>query len=86
MESALFNQDYHVFRKENNLNRLFSSFSIFKVIRGNNIYKYEQRPPYPVLIGNPTFNDVLMNINKSDFVLYAFMLGLGINNIKDSYI
>ncbi len=38
------------------------------------IYRYDERPPYPVLISNPTIYQVLCNMNKSDFLLYFFVM------------
>lgn len=74
---SYFNQNYHIFQKESNPNRLFASFSIFKTIKGVNIFNYDERPPYPILNSKPHFWEVVNNMNKSDFVLYFSTLALG---------
>lgn len=65
-----FNEKYHVINPESNSNKLFSSFNYLKSLRGMQIYRSDERPPYPVLISNPSIYQVLYNINKSDFLLY----------------
>ncbi len=76
-EGNFFNRDYHVFRKEFNPNRLFASFSIYKSIKGVNVFHYEDRPPYPILNPRPDFYNIVANVNKSDVTLYLTHLGLG---------
>lgn len=76
-ESAYYNSNYHVFRKENNPNRLLASFSLYKLLNGANIFPYDHRPPYPILNQKPTTADILNNINRSDLALYAAHLALG---------
>lgn len=71
MSSILnFNEKYHVINPQSNSNKLFSSFNYLKSLRGNQIYRSDERPPYPVLISNPSVYQVLYNMNKSDFLLY----------------
>jgi hypothetical protein len=75
MSSILnYKEKYHVINPESNSNKLFSSFNYFKSIRGNQIYRSDERPPYPVLISDPTINQVLSNMNKSDFLVYSFVM------------
>lgn len=75
MSSILnFNEKYHVINPESNSNKLFSSFNYLKSLRGIQIYRNDERPPYPVLISNPTIYQVLYNMNKSDFLLYFFVM------------
>ena len=49
---SYFNQNYHIFRKESSPNRLLASFSVYKTINGTNVWKYDERPPYPILNSN----------------------------------
>lgn len=75
MSSILnFNEKYHVINPESNSNRLFSSFNYFKSLRGNQVFRSDERPPYPVLISDPSIYQVLYNMNKSDFLLYLFVM------------
>jgi len=74
-----YNPDYHVFRKENNPNRLFASFSVYKQIKSINWWAYDDRPPYPILNSKPSVHEVISNINRSDVLLYAAHLALGTN-------
>ena len=69
-----FNEKYHVINPQSNINSLFSSFNFFKSIRGNQIYRFDERPPYPVIISDPTIYQVLCNLNKSDFLVYLFTM------------
>jgi len=69
-----FNEKYHVFNPESNSNNLFSSFNYFKSLRGMPIYRMDERPPYPILISNPSIYQVLYNMNKSDCLLYFFVI------------
>ena len=39
------------------------------------LYRFEERPPYPVLISDPSINQVLINLNKSDILLYFTVMG-----------
>lgn len=77
-----FNEKYHIINPESNTNSLFSSFNLFKSLRGNQLYRDDERPPYPILISDPTIYQVLFNMNKSDFLLYSFVMsGAFIANI-----
>jgi hypothetical protein len=71
-----FNDKYHLDNPTSQPNSLFSSFNYFKIVRGMQLYRYEERPPYPVLISDPTVGQVLTNMNKSDFLLYFFVMGI----------
>lgn len=75
MSSILnFNEKYHVVNQESKPNSLFASFNYFKSIRGMQILRYDERPPYPVLISDPSVYQVLTNLNKSDFLVYLFIM------------
>jgi len=76
-DDLYFNPNFHVFRKEKNPNRLFASFSIYRSIKGINFWKYDDRPPYPILNSKPQLAEVVSNINRSDVILYAAHLALG---------
>jgi hypothetical protein len=80
-EQLYFNSKYHYVKPDANPNSLFSSFNIFKSLGASNIIPYEQRPPYPILISNPSFRQVLGNLNKSDFLVYSsiFFTGFGLS-------
>lgn len=69
-----FNEKYHVINPESNIAKLFSSFNYFKSLRAMSIYRADERPPYPILISNPSIYQVLYNMNKSDFLLYFFVM------------
>jgi hypothetical protein len=38
------------------------------------LYRYEERHPYPVLNSFPTVGQILSNMNKTDFLLYLFVM------------
>lgn len=77
MQYEQFNQKYHILRPDINPNSLFSSFRIFKAYNPYPILSMEERPPYPILIDDPTMGQVLQNLNKSDFLVTATFMGLG---------
>ncbi|KRX10057.1 hypothetical protein PPERSA_08460 [Pseudocohnilembus persalinus] len=37
-----------------------------------------ERPPYPVIMGNPTFTDVFCNLNKADLGIFLFFGVVGL--------
>jgi hypothetical protein len=75
MQYDQFNEKYHILRTDINPHSLFASFNVFKKITTNGIYKFDQRPPYPILMSNPTYGDALDNMNKSD-ALVGLTIGL----------
>ncbi len=77
MQYEQFNQKYHILRPDKNPNGLFSSFRIFKAFHAYPILSMEERPPYPILIDDPTISQVFQNLNKSDFLLALSFMGLG---------
>ena len=36
-----------------------------------------ERPPYPIIISNPTISEVLDNLNKADLGVFLFFAALG---------
>ena len=73
MQNDQFNKKYHILRTDINPNSLFASFNVFKKISSNGFLKRDQRPPYPILHGNPTYGDAFDNLNKSDLLVAAFV-------------
>ena len=71
-----YNEKYHLDNPESQPNSLFASFNYFKIVKGMQIYRNEERPPYPVLISDPSIQQVLINLNKSDFLVYFTVTGL----------
>ena len=71
-----FNDKYHLDNPSTHPNSIFSSFNYFKIVRGMQLYRVEERPPYPVLISDPNIGQVLANMNKSDFLVYFFVMGI----------
>src|SRR5436305_2065581 len=69
---------YYIVRPDKRPDRLFASFNIFKSLRATNIYKFDERPPYPILNDRPTVKQVMMNLNKSDFMVYLAFFGAGL--------
>ncbi|CAD8166856.1 unnamed protein product [Paramecium octaurelia] len=51
--------------------------NLFKIRRLQMLYNVGERPPYPVIISKPTVGDVLRNLNKADFGLFATVSFLG---------
>ena len=77
MQYEQFNEKYHLLRNDVDPNSLFSSFRIFKTIGTNGITRYGQKPPYPIMIDDPTAKQVLDNLNKSDVLLGLSFVGAG---------
>lgn len=77
MQYENFNQKYHILRKDKNPNSLFSSFSVFKTLRTGAVAKIDERPPYPILVDDPTVREVLNNINKSDVLVGLTFVSAG---------
>ena len=79
-EQLYFNSKYFYVKPGANPNSLFSSFNIFKSLGASNIIPCDQRPPYPILISNPSLRQVLGNLNKSDLLVYTaiFFTGFGL--------
>lgn len=85
MNHIQFNDKYHLLRHDINPNSLFASFKVFKVIRNSKTYRIDERPPYPILIDNPTVGETLKNINKSDvFLGLTFVAGGLVSSILGS--
>ena len=42
------------------------------------MYSPYERPPYPILIENPTFRNLLQNLRFSDFVMGGTIYGVGV--------
>ncbi len=64
----------HIGLNENSLG-WFSSFDILKV---KNFTTYiSGRPPYPVIVPNPSFGTIVNGINKSDALLYFSISSIG---------
>jgi hypothetical protein len=70
-EHMYFNNKYHIVKPGVNPNSLFASFNVFKSLGSTNIIAFAHRTPYPILISNPSFKQVLGNLNKSDLLVYA---------------
>jgi hypothetical protein len=70
--------NYYIIRQDKRPDRLFASFNIFKSLRATNIYKFDERPPYPILNDRPTVKQVISNLNKSDFMVYLAFFGAGL--------
>jgi hypothetical protein len=77
MQYEQFNPKYHIMRPDINPNSLFSSFKVFKTFHPYQILGSEERPPFPILIDDPTIGQVFQNLNKSDFLLGLSFTGLG---------
>jgi hypothetical protein len=69
-DTIYYSSKYHVIRPERSVDRWLSSFNIFKSMRATPILNYDERPPYPILISNPTIKQVIANMNKSDFLVF----------------
>lgn len=78
MEIEQFNQKYHIFRPDINPNSLFASFKVFKKIYNCGVINKDQRPPYPILLNDPSFGDSFDNLNKSDVMVGLFVASLAI--------
>jgi hypothetical protein len=76
-EHMYLNNKYHIVKPGVNPNSWFASFSLFKSLSATNIISYAQRPPYPILISNPTFKQVVANLNKSDLLIYGTYFSFG---------
>lgn len=70
-DKSNFNNKYYITNESSSLNSLFSSFKIFSKRR----YNSSSRSTYPPLISNPSFKDIVFNINKSDIVMYISFMG-----------
>jgi hypothetical protein len=77
MQNEHFNPKYHILRPDKNPNSLFSSFKYLKTITPYPVLSIEERPPYPILIDDPSIGQVLQNLNKSDFLFGFSFVGLG---------
>ena len=77
MQYEHFNEKYHILRKDKNPDSLFASFGVFRKLNNNGLVKYDQRPPYPIIIDNPTSSQVFHNLNKSDLLVCTFFVALG---------
>ena len=76
-EHMYFNNKYHIVKPGVDPNSLFASFNVFKSISSTNIVPFAHRPPYPILISNPSFRQVVGNLNKSDLLVYAAVFSTG---------
>jgi hypothetical protein len=76
-ENLYYNSKYHLINPNANTNGWLSSFATFKTFTPTGGVKYAQRPPYPILISNPTFGQICGNLNKSDVLLYLTVLSGG---------
>jgi hypothetical protein len=77
MQYEQLNEKYHILRKDINPNSLFSSFKAFRYTTPYKHYSVEERPPYPILIDDPTVGQVLHNMNKSDVLVGLCFVSLG---------
>jgi hypothetical protein len=77
MQYEKLNEKYYFLRKDKNPNSLFASFSFFKKIGTGSLLKYDQRPPYPIIIDNPTHTEVFNNLNKSDLLVGMTFVAAG---------
>lgn len=77
MQYEHFNEKYHILRQDINPDSLFASFGVFKKLNSSGVIGYDQRPPYPIIIDNPTVSQVFYNLNKSDLMVCAFFVALG---------
>ena len=77
MQNENFNEKYHLLRKDINPKSLYSSFSVFKKLTGGNVIPYDQRPPYPIIVNDPTTTEVFYNLNKSDVLLGLSFVAAG---------
>lgn len=79
-DTIYFSSKYHVIRPERSIDRWLSSFNIFKSIKSTGIFNYDERPPYPILISNPTIKQVFANMNKSDFLIFLISQFVGFSS------
>ena len=77
MQYVHFNEKYHILRQDKNPDSLFASFSVFKKLNNRGVIGNDQRPPYPIIIDNPTVSQVFYNLNKSDLLVCAFFVAMG---------
>ena len=77
IDQSLINPEFHLIAKDRDPSSLFASLSVFKCFNGANMFRYEERPPYPIINAKPTVRDLMMNINKSDVFLYFTIVGSG---------
>jgi hypothetical protein len=80
MQNECFNPKYHILRPDKNPNSLFSSFKFLKTVHPYSMLSIEERPPYPILIDDPSISQVFQNLNKSDFLVALSFVGLGFLN------
>jgi hypothetical protein len=77
MQYEKLNEKYYLLRKDINPSSLFASFVVFKKLRTGSLLSYDQRPPYPIIIDNPTISEVFYNLNKSDMLLSCTFIACG---------
>ena len=51
--------------------------NILKTINGRAVLLPGQRPPYPIIVDNPTFDDVFKNLNRADLGLFIALTVIG---------
>jgi hypothetical protein len=76
-EYLYYNNKYHLINPSANPNGWLASFALFKSFAAVNVVPYEKRPPYPILIDRPTMSQIVANLNKSDVLMYFFIMGVG---------
>lgn len=76
-ENLYYNSKYYILRPDKRPDSWLASFNAFKSIRQVPVKLYDERPPYPVLISNPTLSQCLANVNKSDVLVYFSFLSAG---------
>lgn len=74
MQADYFNEKYHMLSQRRPPNSWLSSFNYFKKLRASNILLADERPPYPIIIDNPTIGNVYYNLNKSDVLVFSSIL------------
>lgn len=66
---------------------LLGGLNLFKRFDNRFLLDKGERPPYPVMISNPTTTDVVRNLNKADFgIFFGFaVIGTLYKNIMHNY-
>jgi hypothetical protein len=51
--------------------------NLFKRFDNRFLLNAGERPPYPIILDNPTVSQVLRNFNKADYSILLFFTALG---------